>query len=102
MTFMILISVLHLVSPQVTPADSCEYLGATVRPIPLLLFVTENFDFKSSKSATSKTSKTTDIKPTNNNDPTNAAGLPPDLPAATDADAAGAGLMAGVPGFGGR
>ena len=29
-------------------------------------------------------------------DPANAAGLPPDLPAATDADAANAGLMAGV------
>ena len=35
-------------------------------------------------------------KPTITIDPTNAAGLPPDLPVATDADAASAGLMAGV------
>jgi hypothetical protein len=48
------------------------------------------------RSATSNTSKTTDIKPTNTIDPTNAAVLPPDLPAATDADAANACLMAGV------
>ena len=48
------------------------------------------------RSATSNTSKTTDIKPTNTIDPANAAGLPPDLPAANDADAVNAGTMAGV------
>lgn len=52
---------------------------------------------KNSKSATTNTSKTTDIKPTNTNHPTNAAGLPPDLPVATDADAVDAGMMVGVP-----
>jgi hypothetical protein len=59
-------------------------------------------EMKLSRSATPDTAKTTDIKPTNTIDPTNAAGLPPDLPAATDADAANAGLMAGVSGFSGR
>ncbi len=34
-------------------------------------------------------------------DPANAAGLPPDLPVATDADAANAGLTAGVSRVGG-
>jgi hypothetical protein len=38
---------------------------------------------------------TTDIKPTNNNYPTIAAGTPPDRPAG--ADTADAGIMAGVP-----
>ncbi len=55
------------------------------------------YGLENSKSATSNTSKTTDIKPTNTNHPTNAAGLPPDLPVATDADAVDAGMMVGVP-----
>ena len=40
----------------------------------------------------------TDIKPTNTNDPTSAAGMPPDMPAATDEppEAEGAGMMAGA------
>jgi len=58
-------------------------------------------EFKTQKSATTK--PTNDIKPTNNTEPTTAAGVPPDMPAATEeADAADAGMMAGVPGFGGR
>jgi cytochrome c553 len=58
-------------------------------------------EFKTQKSATNK--PTTDIKPTNNNEPTTAAGVSPDMPAATEeAEAADAGMMAGVPGFGGR
>jgi hypothetical protein len=58
-------------------------------------------EFKSQKSATNKPAN--DIKPTNNNEPSSAAGVPPDMPAAAEeADAADAGMMAGVPGFGGR
>jgi hypothetical protein len=82
-------------------------------------------EFKSKKSATSIPAH--DIKPTNNNEPTNisktasdaakppdanaepaptAADMPPDMPAASDqpeeGDAPDAGMMAGVPGFGGR
>jgi hypothetical protein len=80
-------------------------------------------EFKNQKSATSK--PTQDIKPTNTNEPTNdskaaidamppvvkpepspiAADTPPDVPAASDQPEEGdadAGMMAGVPGFGGR
>jgi hypothetical protein len=64
----------------------------------------EKKDQKDPKSATPNTAKpNTDIKPTNNTDPTSAADAPPDVPAATEeADAPDAGMMAGVPGFGGR
>jgi hypothetical protein len=58
--------------------------------------VTRGNKFRISRSATAKTSETTEIKPTNTYDPTNAAGLPPDLPVATTLNAANAGLMAGV------
>src|SRR5215469_15251395 len=58
-------------------------------------------EFRNSRSATPNNCKaTTDIKPTNNNDPTTAAGTPPDRPA--DADAADTGFLAGVLGIGGR
>src|SRR5215469_7857661 len=63
--------------------------------------ITRYGESRNSRSATSKNCKcTTYIKPTNNNDPTTAAGTPPDLPA--DADAADAGIIAGVLGIGGR
>jgi hypothetical protein len=66
--------------------------------------LTEYEEFNSQKSATSATLKsTTELKPTNTNDPAIAAGMPPDQPAATEeAEAGEAGMMAGVPGFGGR
>ena len=58
-------------------------------------------EFRNSRSATPNNCKaTTDIKPTNNNVPTTAAGTPPDRPA--DADAADTGFLAGVLGIGGR
>jgi hypothetical protein len=62
---------------------------------------------ESKKSATSQPSTdikaSNDVKATLNNDPTTAADTSPDMPAATeDADAADAGMMAGVPGFGAR
>jgi len=61
--------------------------------------MTEYDGFKTQKAATTK--PTTDIKPTNNNEPTTAAGMPPEQPAATEkADAADAGMMAGVRGCG--
>jgi hypothetical protein len=59
-------------------------------------------EFKSRKSAASNTPEsTTGIKPPSTTEPTPAAGMPPDPPAATDEpEAAEAGMMAGVPGFG--
>ena len=63
--------------------------------------ITRYGELRNSRSATPKNCKaTTDIKPTNNNDPTIAAGTPPDRPA--DADAADTGFFAGVLGIGGR
>ena len=64
-------------------------------------------EFKNQKSATSTPStdikSNINVKPANNNEPTIAADMPPDMPAATDdAEAADAGMMAGVPGFGAR
>ena len=64
-------------------------------------------EFKNQKSATSKPStdikSNTNVKPANDNEPTTAADMPPDMPAVTDdAEAADAGMMAGVPGFGAR
>ena len=62
-------------------------------------------EFKNQKSATSKAAAdtkptTVDIKPTSTNEPTASADMPPDTAAADEADAAEAGMMAGVPGFG--
>lgn len=63
--------------------------------------ITRYGESRNSRSATSNNCKcTTYIKPTNINDPTTAAGTPPDLPA--DADAVDAGIIAGVLGIGGR
>ncbi len=65
-------------------------------------------EFKNQKSGTSKPatddkSANADSKQTNTNEPTTLAGIPPDVPGATDeADEADAGMMAGVPGFGAR
>jgi len=65
--------------------------------------ITEYEEFKNQKAATSTTKPNTDIKPTNTNEPTIAAGISPDQPAAAEeAEPADAGMMAGVPGIGGR
>jgi hypothetical protein len=62
--------------------------------------ITRYRESRNSRSATYNCKSTTDIKPTNINDPTTAAGTPPDRPA--DADAVDAGIIAGVLGIGGR
>src|SRR5215475_1089221 len=78
---------------------STESCGARVHKRYEL--ITRYGEFRNSRSATPKNCKaTTDIKPTINNDPTTAAGTPPDRPA--DADAVDTGFLAGVLGIGGR
>jgi len=66
--------------------------------------LTEYEEFKNQKSAASNASKSTgDGKPANPNEPASASGMPADQPAPMEeAEAGDAGMMAGVPGFGGR
>ena|SRR5215467_3594696 len=88
-----------MIAFPLTPDVATELCGGRVHE--RYESITRHREFRNSRSATSNNCKsTTDIKPTNINDPTTAAGTPPDRPA--DADAADAGIIAGVLGIGGR